>query len=266
MAMNETKKVLVNFIQDRSGSMQTVWEETLSGFRAFVNELKEQGPKDNVEYLFSLTTFDTIVDTPVIAVPIASVDLGVLAKHGPRGGTALYDAVGATIQNTEANRHGCSKIVCVIVTDGQENSSREWTKDRLHTSIEGHLNAGDWTFTYLGTQPETWGDAGVIGVGVGSVSSYTPTMAHAAYAATACAVNSMSASASLNSRSLMRDHLSPEMERSSGMKVDRTDSSGLSGASGIAAAGLSGIPGSGSWTQPTNQVAPPAKTNRRWKN
>src|SRR6266705_1234793 len=148
------KKVLVNFIQDRSGSMSSVWAETVSGFRKFVEDLRDNAAKDGVEYLFSLTTFDTLVETPLIVKPIAEVDGEELKKHGPRGSTALYDAVGTTIKNTEDNRHGVEKIICIIVTDGQENSSREWDKDKLHISVEAKLAAGDWTFTYLGTQPE----------------------------------------------------------------------------------------------------------------
>src|SRR5690349_9033083 len=93
-------KVLVNFIQDRSGSMQSVWQETLSGFKTFLEDLRASAQKDGVEYLFSLTTFDTLVETPIAVQAIESVDANILAQHGPRGSTALYDAVGSTIRNT----------------------------------------------------------------------------------------------------------------------------------------------------------------------
>ena len=116
-------KVLVNFIQDRSGSMQAVWEETLSGFKKFVQDLRAGAANNGVEYLFSLTTFDTLVETPVAIQPIGSVDVDVLAQHGPRGSTALYDAVGSAIQNTHANRHGADKVIVVIVTDGFAESA-----------------------------------------------------------------------------------------------------------------------------------------------
>lgn len=212
-------KVLVNFIQDRSGSMSSVWDETVNGFKSFVKELRDGAAKDGVEYLFSLTVFDTQVDTPVIAKPIADVDLDVLSEHGPRGSTALYDAVGTTIKNTDDNRHGADKIICVVVTDGQENSSREWTKDSLHSFIEAKLKAGDWTFTYLGTQPETWDDAQALGVHVGSVAAYTPKMANAAYTATSHAIRSLSASASMGSRKLMHDFMPQQMARAAGMTV-----------------------------------------------
>lgn len=216
------KKVLVNFIQDRSGSMSSVWQETLSGFKKFVEDLRDNGEKDGVEYLFSLTTFDTLVETPLIAKPIAEVDVDELKKHGPRGSTALYDAVGMTIKNTEDDRHGAEKIICVIVTDGQENSSREWDKDKLHTAIEAKLNAGDWTLTYLGTQPETWADAGAIGIGAAATASYTPHMAAQAYAATSSAVRSLSASSHRASRSLMADYVPDNVALNAGMRKKPT--------------------------------------------
>src|SRR5260370_16134090 len=191
MAMS---KVLVNFVQDRSGSITSCWDETLSGFKKLVEDLREKGPKDGVEYLLSLTTFDTLVESPIMAKPIAEVDTGELAKHGPRGCTALYDAVGATIENASANDRGAEKIICVVVTDGYENSSREWTKDRLHKTVDAKLNLGNWTFVYLGTQPETWAEAGAIGVGAGSISTYPTQIAPAAFAFTSAALPSFGTS------------------------------------------------------------------------
>ena len=61
--MSHKTKVLVNFIQDRSGSMTPVWEETLNGFKCFLNDLREKGAADGIDYLFSLTTFDALIDT-----------------------------------------------------------------------------------------------------------------------------------------------------------------------------------------------------------
>ncbi len=210
-------KVLVNFIQDRSGSMQSVWSETLSGFKAFIKELRDKAKEDSVEYLFSLTTFDVLVETPIVGKPINEVPQDGLEAHGPRGSTALYDAVGLTIKNTEDNPQGADKIIVVIVTDGHENSSRDWTKEKLQQAIEAKLNAGNWTFTYLGTQPETWDDACALGIQLGSISSYTPQMAKQAYHATAGAVCRLAASASMGTRSLMSDYLPDAVAASAGM-------------------------------------------------
>lgn len=207
-------KVLVNFIQDRSGSMSSVWDETLNGFKEFVKSLKEN--KEGVDYLFSLTTFDTVTETPFLAKPISEISGDALQEHGPRGSTALYDAVGATLKATESVT--ADKYIVVIVTDGQENSSREWSKDALQKAVEERLTKGNWTFTYLGTQPETWADAGAFGIAAASSAMYDPSQASAAYRTTAHAVRSLSASACAGSRSLMADFVPDKMAWDSGMR------------------------------------------------
>jgi len=189
--------------------MQSVWQETLSGFNKFVEDLRASAQKDGVEYLFSLTAFDTLVETPVASQSIESVDVDILAKHGPRGSTALYDAVGITIQNIAANQHDADKVVVVIVTDGHENSSREWDKDKLHSAIDSRLREGNWSFTYLGTQPETWDDAAAFGVPLGAAARYTPRRADAAYTALACSISRLAADESRRGTgTLMDDYLS----------------------------------------------------------
>jgi hypothetical protein len=215
----EMSKVLVNFVQDRSGSMSGCWEETLSGFKKFVEDLRKKGAMDGVEYQFSLTTFDTLIETPIIAKPIAEVETGELAKHGPRGATALYDAVGATIENTSADDRGAEKIICVIVTDGHENSSREWNRESLHKTVDAKLNLGNWTFVYLGTQPETWADAGAIGVGAGSVATYQSAMARAAYCVASDALHSLACSELAGSRNLIKDYAKVDDAAAAGMQV-----------------------------------------------
>ena len=214
------QKVLVNFIQDRSGSMGTVWAETLSGFAAFVENLKAKGVKDGVEYLFSLTTFDTLIETPYVAKPIAEVSKDELSQYGPRGATALYDAVGKTIEATAADAKGADKIICVIVTDGQENSSREWSKDALNAVIAAKLALGNWTFTYLGTQPETWDDAQALGIAVGATAGYQGRMAQSAYAAVSHAVHTLAASSDRQSKNLFASrHASAARMRAAGMTI-----------------------------------------------
>lgn len=215
-------KVLVSFIQDRSGSMSDNWHETCLGFKEFVKNLREN--KDGTEYLFSLTTFDTEIDKPYIAVPINEVDGNhALDNYGPRGWTALYDAAGKTIQDIETNRHGCEKIIVVISTDGAENSSREWKKDALHASIDAKLNAGDWTFTYLGTQPETWADGAALGVGAGSSSTFAAAQTQAAYTTVASSINALASSPVRGSRSMLQDFTTRSVRMAANMKTAQDD-------------------------------------------
>jgi len=219
--MSDKTKVLVNFIQDRSGSMQTIWQETVNGFKEFIKELQTKGPAENIDYLFSLTTFDTSIDMPIKQQPIADIDANVLSQYGPRGATALYDAVGKTIDATMQTKDDTiSKVIVVIVTDGKENSSREWTKDALQKAIEAKLTIGNWTFTYLGTQPETWDEATSIGIGIGASANYVGANAGATYKATANALHNLSTSSARSSRSLLSSHGNARSMKSAGMSVN----------------------------------------------
>jgi hypothetical protein len=214
-------KVHVAFIQDRSGSMASVWQETLSGFKTFVKDLKAGATTDGVDYTFTLTVFDDRVETPITNAPIAQVEEGALAPHRPRGSTALYDAVGKTLKAIEDAKIVADKFIAVIVTDGQENISREWTKIGLQKEIESRLTAGNWTFTYLGTQPETWADASATGINAGSTVTYTGAQAQGAYVLTSQALRVMAVSCNAGTRTLYDDHTTKTMRNAVGVKLQK---------------------------------------------
>lgn len=159
--------VLINFVLDRSGSMASVVPGTIEGWNAFIDEQRNQPGKA----LLSLTLFDTEFETRYVAAPLATVPkmdrLGE-NRYDTRGGTALFDAVGTTIKGTEAwlanHLDFKGKVVCVILTDGEENSSRQW-----HVNIP--MIAGDdkdvaglikwkqdegWDFVFLGSGGSKW--------------------------------------------------------------------------------------------------------------
>ena len=272
------KKILVSFIQDRSGSMNSVWQETLNGFKTYVEGLQGDQKKDNeVEYLFSLTTFDTEIDTPYLGVPIGNVKGDELAMYGPRAATALYDAVGKTLQALDDDKSiTFDKAIVVIVTDGQENSSREYSKDALHAAIDARIKRGNWTFTYLGTQPETWDEASSLGVGVGASATYDATNAQATYATMAAASVNMARGVSGQSMRFFDDNTTPMMRCAVGMKTATDDAGdkvpvGVTATFSHAGTGIPGIPA------PPPAPAPRAprprfgrstsqgSSNRRWK-
>lgn len=268
------KKILVSFIQDRSGSMSSVWDETLSGFKAYVEGLQQDEKKDDeVEYLFSLTTFDTVIDVPLIGVKIADVQPEILKGYGPRGMTALYDGVGKTLQALDENNNlSFDKAIVVIVTDGQENSSREWSKTALHAAIDERIKRGNWSFTYLGTQPETWDDAQSLGVGAGASATYNAQNAAQTYGTVAAASVNMARSAFASSSSFLADNLTKSVRASVGMRTvlddadDKADGASLAGST---------VPGSTNSARPwgrtvttSSHVPPPASTaptTRKWK-
>jgi hypothetical protein len=264
----EMKKILLSFIQDRSGSMSDVWEETLSGFKTYVTDMQTDQQKDQeIEYIFSLTVFDTQIDTPYLGESIAKVDGDKLKKYGPRGSTALYDAVGKTLQAIDDDKNiSFEKAIVIICTDGQENSSREWSKVALHAAIDERIKRGNWTFTYLGTQPETWDDATSLGVGVGASATYTAANAGATYATMAFASANMARSAHGQSVSFLHDNTTRGMRAA--VKMSTQDDADDAIPVGIG--GLGQVPKQSPIVPKptaTRRQTPPKtnSTNRKWK-
>jgi len=268
------KKVLICFVQDRSDSMSSVWEETLSGFKTYIAHMSADQKKDSeVSYLFSLTTFDTQIDTPYLGVAIDKVDGDILKKFGPRGSTALYDAVGKTLQALDDDKSlTFDKAIVVIVTDGQENSSREWSKTALHAAIDERIKRGNWTFTYLGTQPETWDDANSLGVGVGASATYNAQNAGATYATMAAASVNMSRGVHASSRSFLHDNTTRKVRCAVGMSTQKDDEDAVPVGVGVSPSPFvpsTPIPKAVPRMTPTVPRKPAtgstSSTNRRWK-
>ncbi len=156
----------ITVILDRSGSMEVIKDDTIGGLRTFVEEQK----KLPGEATFTLVQFDNEYEVVHATTPIRDVgDLELV----PRGSTALLDAIGRTVNETgarlgampEADRPG--KVLVVIITDGLENSSREFTRDKVFEMIKHQREAYQWEFNFLGANQ----DAIAVGVAMGVAST-----------------------------------------------------------------------------------------------
>lgn len=147
------KDLLVSFVLDRSGSMNIVRDATIEGFNGYVSNLKDV---DSV-IRFTLVQFDTQgIDTMYNAVPLHKVTPLSRETYVPRAGTPLYDAVGRCIAETEERARGLdTDVICVIQTDGQENSSHEFTIDSLRKLIDKKRSEG-WEFIFMGADQDAW--------------------------------------------------------------------------------------------------------------
>ena len=76
--------------------------------------------------------------------------------YTPGGGTALYDAIAEGVRLADKDKTEEERVVCVIMTDGEENSSKETTKQQVKDIISSHEASGDWNFLYIGENPEQW--------------------------------------------------------------------------------------------------------------
>ena len=147
-------------IVDRSGSMWKIKTETEQAFDGYVADQRGQDGRANL----TLVQFDTKIETdyrskPLIAVPPLHLQ--------PRGLTALYDAIGITIVDLGTRiaklERRPGKVVVVILTDGEENSSKEWTADMLKRAVQARKNEG-WTFIYLGANQDAVFEGSKIGI------------------------------------------------------------------------------------------------------
>lgn len=170
--MIKTKKkvargeTLVNFILDKSGSMESVRSATISGFNEYLNTLKKDGNK----YSFSLTLFDTIVQSLFINKDIKDIKDLDSESYNPNGGTSLYDAVCSTIRKITEKKG--QKVINIIMTDGQENSSKEYTEKNMKELIKEREKSGNWTFVYLGANQDSYANAQKFGISEMNTSNF----------------------------------------------------------------------------------------------
>jgi hypothetical protein len=145
--------------------------DVVEGFNAYLDGLAKE---DKVDYLFSLTLFDTQVAYRDVAVPLSNIRKLDKKTYVPGGNTALNDAIGITVRKVDADRPQVDKVVTVIMTDGEENSSREWTHDAVKALISQKESEGTWTFVFLGAAPDAWDQGRGYGIPVPNVVQYDP--------------------------------------------------------------------------------------------
>lgn len=188
---SQKQRVLVNVILDKSGSMASKLNDVIQGFNAYVDGLARE---DKVDYLFSLTLFDTQVAYRDVALPLAQIKKLDVHSYVPGGNTALNDAIGITVRKVDADRPTVDKVVTVIMTDGEENSSREWTLDAVKALIDQKEKEGNWTFVFLGAAPDAWAQGRSLGISAANVAQYRADQYRDVFRATAAATNQVAAS------------------------------------------------------------------------
>lgn len=180
----------ITLVVDRSGSMQAIREDAEGGVNAFV----EQQAGEPGEARLTLVQFDTEYEFLHHGTPIGDVGPYTLA---PRGATALLDAVGRAINETgsrlaampEADRPGL--VVFVVVTDGQENSSREFSLERVREMIEHQQSVYGWQFTFLAADPAAFAAGMRMGFETSGSAPFDPTRYSESYAVTGAKVARM---------------------------------------------------------------------------
>lgn len=158
------------FVLDESGSMYNSVNDVIGGFQRLIDEQK--GEK-NGECIISLYRFSGIVKKDYIGKPVNEIPR---LTYSPGGCTAMNDGIGTAIDDIgkwlsdmdESERP--SKNIIVIMTDGQENASKEYDFDIVKEKIKHQEEKYSWTFVYMGTNLQDLKDANRLGIKMRSVS------------------------------------------------------------------------------------------------
>lgn len=186
-------KTHVMFVLDKSASMFSVWPETIDGFNGWLDEMQ----KGDADIDFTMVQFDTRYSLVDSTVPIKQVRPLDTERYHPGGNTALYDAIGHCVNVVEPEVGKGDRALVVIMTDGQENSSREHTRASIERMIKDKEDKGNWTFTYLSASLSAFDDALSIGVASGNTATFaaTPTGMHTAMRGVASATRAYASAA-----------------------------------------------------------------------
>jgi len=156
----------ITIVLDKSGSMQTIKKETIQGFNSFIsNQLKNK-----INARITLVQFDHEYQLLYEAVKLEYANELSDDTYRPRGWTALLDAIGKTIKlSKERYKHlkkaeRPDKTMFIIITDGEENSSINYTRDMIFKKIKKMEGKHSWEFIFLGANQDAISEAQNYGI------------------------------------------------------------------------------------------------------
>jgi uncharacterized protein YegL len=166
------KHTEIIFVIDKSGSMSHLANDTIGGFNGFV-----ESQKDDTKTTLTTVLFDTTWKILHDGVDVYEVEPMTNKDYIAGGGTAMLDAIGEIINRVQ-DRHdelGPEKpdsVLFVITTDGEENSSRKFTKAQIEKMIKHQTNGHGWTFMFLGANMDAVKEASSLGISSNYSVSY----------------------------------------------------------------------------------------------
>jgi uncharacterized protein YegL len=168
-------KTMICLILDRSGSMQGREGDVIGGVNNFIEEQKKLPDPASVAFV----RFDTEIERFRPMVDLSKVEPLTKAEYQPRGSTALLDAVGQTITKLDEDwkAEKPDRCIVVIVTDGAENASREYTKAKIQALVKARQDSNLWAFIYLGANVDAFDEANSMGISTANSAGYTNTAA-----------------------------------------------------------------------------------------
>jgi uncharacterized protein YegL len=164
-------------ILDRSGSMGNIIDEAIGGLNKFLDDQKAEDGDANITIALFDDHYDVIYDNVDIqTIPQITRDM-----YNPRGMTALYDAIGLTMTSIgkrlakTAEEDRPEKVMIVILTDGQENSSCEYSASNIADMIKHQEETYSWAFVYLASNVDAMATGSAFGMRSINTLSFTST-------------------------------------------------------------------------------------------
>lgn len=154
--VKSSEPVEIVVVADRSGSMHSIKEDAIGGFNNF---LKEQQKLDG-EANLTLILFNKNIDVAIDSAPISDVLPLTEETYIPAGMTALNDSIGHAVSRLQS-KNAKNAIICIL-TDGHENSSKEYTTSAIKKLI-GEVSE-NWEVIYLAANQDAFAEASARGI------------------------------------------------------------------------------------------------------
>ena len=154
-------KVYNVIIMDRSGSMWDIQKSAIQGYNEVLGGIKADAKSyaETQEHFMTLVLFDsTSIDNVYWNENPEKTAILTAETYVPGAATPLYDAIGKTLTKLEKELHGDPNVsvIVTIITDGYENSSKEYSLHAVQALIK-HLKEQGWSFAYMGTDHDVEG-------------------------------------------------------------------------------------------------------------
>jgi hypothetical protein len=171
--VSTNEKTHIICVLDRSGSMSSIINDSIGGFNTFLKQQKELPDEATITVALFDDKYDLLYDN----IDIKKAEELTNKIWIPRGTTALYDAIGKTINSekqrfTKLNNEAPAKVLVCIVTDGMENASCEYTINNIRDLIKECEN-DNWNFVYLAANQDAFSVGQSFGVSAGNTYTYT---------------------------------------------------------------------------------------------
>ena len=162
------------FVLDRSGSMSGLVSDTIGGFNSLVEKQKKEPGACAVTTVLFDDKYELLHDSVALNGILPMTE----REYFARGSTALLDAIGRSIDKTANAQRGTAdeeraeKVLFVIITDGMENASREYSADRIRNMISAQKEQAGWEFLFLGANMDAIQVASHFGIAADRAVTY----------------------------------------------------------------------------------------------